>query len=100
FNLAYHDYEEIPLDHDERPRLQRDLGDHNHMLLRNHGTLTVGRSVASAFERMYHLERACSMQVRTRALGNAIYPVEQSAIDKNSELLSNRDRAELRSTHL
>ena len=39
------------------------------MLLRNHGTLTVGRSVASAFERMYHLERACTMQVRTRMLG-------------------------------
>jgi ribulose-5-phosphate 4-epimerase/fuculose-1-phosphate aldolase len=50
FDLAYHDYEGIALDHDERPRLQRDLGDKNHMLLRNHGTLTVGRSVASAFE--------------------------------------------------
>ena len=68
-DLAYHDYEGIALDHDERPRLQKDLGDKNHMLLRNHGTLTVGRSVASAFERMYHLERACTMQVRTRMLG-------------------------------
>ncbi len=68
-DLAYHDYEGIALDHDERPRLQSDLGDKNHMLLRNHGTLTVGRSVASAFERMYHLERACTMQVRTRMLG-------------------------------
>lgn len=99
-DLAYHDYEGIALDHEERPRLQRDLGNSNHMLLRNHGTLTVGRSVASAFERMYHLERACSMQVRTRALGSAVHPVEQSAIDKNSELLANRDRAELRSTQL
>src|ERR1700742_41173 len=53
-DLAYHDYEGIALDHDERPRLQRDLGAKNLMLLRNHGTLTVGRSVASAFERMYH----------------------------------------------
>ena len=51
-DLAYHDYEGIALDHDERPRLQKDLGNKNHMLLRNHGTLTVGRSVASAFERM------------------------------------------------
>ena len=68
-DLAYHDYEGIALDHDERPRLQKDLGTKNHMLLRNHGTLTVGRSVASAFERMYHLERACTMQVRTRMLG-------------------------------
>jgi ribulose-5-phosphate 4-epimerase/fuculose-1-phosphate aldolase len=69
------------------------------MLLRNHGTLTVGRSVASAFERMYHLERACTMQVRTRLLGPT-YPVDQTAIDKNTELLANPDRAELRSTTL
>jgi ribulose-5-phosphate 4-epimerase/fuculose-1-phosphate aldolase len=100
FDLAYHDYEGIALDHDERPRLQKDLGSKNHMLLRNHGTLTVGRSVASAFERMYHLERACSMQVATRALGGSVYPVDQHAIDKNTELLSNPDRAELRSTQL
>jgi ribulose-5-phosphate 4-epimerase/fuculose-1-phosphate aldolase len=100
FDLAYHDYEGIALDHNERPRLQQDLGNANHMLLRNHGTLTVGRSVASAFERMYHLERACSMQVRTRALGTPAYPVEQIAIDRNTELLSNRDNAELRSTML
>jgi ribulose-5-phosphate 4-epimerase/fuculose-1-phosphate aldolase len=99
-DLAYHDYEGIALDHDERPRLQKDLGNHNHMLLRNHGTLTVGRSVASAFERMYHLERACSMQVRTRALGTPVHPVEETAIEKNAELLSNRDRAELRATNL
>ena len=82
-DLAYHDYEGVALDHDERPRLQKDLGNKNHMLLRNHGTLTVGRSVASAFERMYHLERACTMQVRTRMLGPTAYPVEQAVIDKN-----------------
>ena len=68
-DLAYHDYEGVALDHDERPRLQKDLGNKNHMLLRNHGTLTVGRSVASAFERMFHLERACTMQVRTPHAG-------------------------------
>src|SRR6202158_2196062 len=55
YAVAYHDYEGIALDHDERPRLQKDLGDKNHMLLRNHRTLTGGRSVASAFERMYRL---------------------------------------------
>jgi ribulose-5-phosphate 4-epimerase/fuculose-1-phosphate aldolase len=98
-DLAYHDYEGVALDHDERPRLQKDLGEKNHMLLRNHGTLTVGRSVASAFERMYHLERACSMQVRTMMMGPA-YPVEPSVIDKNEALFHNADRAELRSTNL
>ena len=99
-DLAYHDYEGVALDHDERPRLQKDLGNKNHMLLRNHGTLTVGRSVASAFERMYHLERACSMQVRTMMLGPRAYPVEPSVIDKNAQVFGNPDRAELRSTDL
>jgi len=69
-DLVYHDYEGVALDLDERPRLQRDLSRHNIMLLRNHGTLTVGRSVAEAFLRMYLLERACTMQVRTRARGH------------------------------
>src|ERR1700732_2715984 len=100
FDLAYHDYEGSALDHDERPRLQRDLGNKNHMLLRNHGTLTVGRSVASAFERMYHLERACTMQVRTRMLGPTAYPIEKAVVDKNEPLFNNPDRAELRATNL
>src|SRR6201747_794797 len=99
-DLAYHDYEGVALDHDERPRLQKDLGNKNHMLLRNHGTLTVGRSVASAFERMYHLERACTMQVRTRMLGPTAYPVDQLVIEKNETVFGNPDRAELRSTTL
>ena len=98
--LAYHDYEGVALDHDERPRLQKDLGTKNAMLLRNHGTLTVGRSVASAFERMYYLERACTMQVRTRMLGPTAYPVDQIVIDNNAELVSNPERSELRSTKL
>ncbi|MGJ4929700.1 class II aldolase/adducin family protein [Bradyrhizobium sp. HKCCYLS2038] len=99
-DLAYHDYEGVALDHDERPRLQRDLGTKNCMLLRNHGTLTVGRSVASAFERMYHLERACSIQVRTRTLGPSAYPVRDEVIDKNAKLFDNEERVELRSTQL
>lgn len=99
-DLAYHDYEGVALDHDERPRLQRDLGTKNHMLLRNHGTLTVGRSVASAFERMYHLESACSIQVRTRTLGATAYPVRDEVVDKNAKLFDNQDRVELRSNQL
>jgi len=85
-DLAYHDYEGVALDHDERPRLQQDLGTKSSMLLRNHGTLTVGRSVADAFMRMYYLERACSMQVRTRMLGVDLHPTEQTVIDKNVTL--------------
>lgn len=89
-DLAYHDYEGVALDHDERPRLQRDLGDKGTMLLRNHGTLTVGRTVAEAFTRMYFLERACTMQVRTLSAraggGGTLYPTEDSVIEKNKAL--------------
>jgi ribulose-5-phosphate 4-epimerase/fuculose-1-phosphate aldolase len=85
-DLAYHDYEGVALDLAERPRLQQDLGTKNLMLLRNHGTLAVGRSCADAFMRMYYLERACSMQVRTRILGHDDYKTAQPVIDKNVKL--------------
>jgi ribulose-5-phosphate 4-epimerase/fuculose-1-phosphate aldolase len=87
-DLAFHDYEGVALDHDERPRLQRDLGDKNIMLLHNHGTLTVGRTCAEAFLRMYFIERACTMQVRTRMLGgfDQDYPVAPDVIEKNAAL--------------
>ncbi|MEI9993023.1 MAG: class II aldolase/adducin family protein [Rhizomicrobium sp.] len=67
--IAYHDYEGVAFNHDERPRLVADLADKHYMILRSHGTLTVGRSVAEAFSRMYHLERACAMQVAALAGG-------------------------------
>ncbi len=85
-DLAYHDYEGVALDHDERPRLQHDLGSKNLMLLRNHGTLTVGRTVAEAFVRLYYLERACTMQVRTSMLGSEHYPTHPEVIDKNEKM--------------
>ena len=70
--VGYHDYEGVAFDHDERPRLVADLADHNSMILRSHGTLTVGRSVAEAFSRMYHLERACEMQIAALAGGSPV----------------------------
>jgi ribulose-5-phosphate 4-epimerase/fuculose-1-phosphate aldolase len=85
-DLAYHDYEGVALDLDERPRLQRDLSSKNIMLLRNHGTLAVGRSVAEAFLRIYFLERACTMQVRTFALGGAPHQTAPAVIEKNATL--------------
>jgi len=72
-DLAYHDYEGIALDLAERPRLVADLGERSAMLLRNHGTLTVGTSVAGAFLTMYFLERACAMQTATLAGGVNIH---------------------------
>ena len=61
--VAYHDYEGIALDLDERERLVRDLGPHDAMILKNHGLLTVGRTVAEAFYNMYYMEQACRIQV-------------------------------------
>ncbi len=69
-DLAYHDYEGIALDLDERERLIADMGNEKHLLmLRNHGTLAFGRTCADAFARMYFLEQACSIQVRALAGG-------------------------------
>lgn len=62
-DLAYHDYEGIATDLDERERLVNDLGNHNFFMLRNHGTLTVGPNCAIAFLRMYFLEQACRAQI-------------------------------------
>jgi ribulose-5-phosphate 4-epimerase/fuculose-1-phosphate aldolase len=67
--IAYHEYEGVALLLDERPRLVADLGTKNAMLLRNHGTLTVGATVGEAFLTMYFLERACATQVAALAGG-------------------------------
>ncbi|MFI4987225.1 MAG: class II aldolase/adducin family protein [Alphaproteobacteria bacterium] len=71
-SLAYHDYEGIALDLGERERLVRDLGDKSLMMLRNHGTLACGATVADAFVRMHTLERACEMQVAALAGGREL----------------------------
>ena len=73
--LAVHDYEGIATDLDERERLVRDLGARNAMLLRNHGLLTVGRTVAEAFYFMYYLEHACRVQLAAQSSGAALRPV-------------------------
>ena len=70
--IAYHDYEGIVLDLDERDRLIASLGGNNAMILRNHGLLTVGRSVAEAFTRAYYLEKACEIQMDALAMGRPL----------------------------
>lgn len=62
-DVAYHDYEGIATDLDERERLVRDMGNHGLLILRNHGLLTVGANCATAFLRMYFLEQACKAQI-------------------------------------
>lgn len=67
--VAYHDYEGLALNHDERERLVADLGDKPLMLLRNHGTLAVGRTAAEAWIGIFFLERACQQQVAALSAG-------------------------------
>jgi ribulose-5-phosphate 4-epimerase/fuculose-1-phosphate aldolase len=64
-SLAYHDYEGVALRDDEKPRLVKDLGDRTFLILRNHGLLTVGPTIAEAFLAMYVLEAACRIQTMT-----------------------------------
>ncbi|MEP7295915.1 MAG: class II aldolase/adducin family protein [Burkholderiales bacterium] len=67
-NLSYHDYEGVALRDDEKPRLVADLGpDNNFLMLRNHGLLTLGRTIPDAFLAMYLFETVCAIQVRALA---------------------------------
>ena len=77
--IAYHDYEGVALFEEEKERLVEDLGDARLMILRNHGTLALGKNVAEAFTNIYFLEKACSYQVRALS-GNLElnYPSEES----------------------
>ena len=72
-SLAYHDYEGVALRDDEKPRLVKDLGDKNFLMLRNHGLLTLGSTIADAFQSMYLFESTCTIQVRAQAGGALIH---------------------------
>ena len=79
-SLAYHDYEGLAVYDDERGRLRADLGDRKYLILRNHGLLTVGRSIPDAFLSMYFLEMSCQIQISAQAGGNVL-PVPQKVLD-------------------
>jgi ribulose-5-phosphate 4-epimerase/fuculose-1-phosphate aldolase len=84
--IAFHEFEGVALDLDERERLVADLGDKPAMILRNHGTLTVGETIAEAFTRMYYLETACTIQVRALGMGRPLHRVPGEVVDKVSAL--------------
>ena len=71
-DVAFHDYEGVAVDLDERERLVADLGTKNAMILRNHGTLAVGKNVGECFIRLYYLERACQAQIMALSAGENI----------------------------
>ena len=80
--VAYHDYEGIAFDLDERERLVADMGDKHLMLLRNHGTLSAGVSCAAAWLAIYFLERACTMQIRAQSSGARLTTPRQGVPEK------------------
>ena len=73
-SLGYHDYEGVALRDDEKPRLVRDLGHNDHLMLRNHGLLTVGANIPDTFLSMYVFESACAIQIRAQS-GGELVPV-------------------------
>jgi ribulose-5-phosphate 4-epimerase/fuculose-1-phosphate aldolase len=80
-SLAYHDYEGVALRDDEKPRLQADLGEANFLMLRNHGLLTVGKTVPDAFLAMYLFETTCQIQVAAQAGGGELVRVDPRIIE-------------------
>jgi ribulose-5-phosphate 4-epimerase/fuculose-1-phosphate aldolase len=80
-SLAYHDYEGVALRDDEKPRLVADLGRNNFLMLRNHGLLTLGPTIADALLNMYLFEAVCNIQIRAQAGGGALVHVEPHIIE-------------------
>ena len=84
-DLAFHDYEGIAVDLSERERLVADLGDKSAMLLRNHGTLAVGKNVGECFVKLYFLERACQAQIMALSAGDQVNNPPQGSPEITAE---------------
>jgi len=80
-SLGYHDYEGVALNAEEKPRLVRDLGDNTFLMLRNHGLLTVGSTIADAFLAMYLFESACTIQLRAQAASPELISIEPKVLE-------------------
>jgi ribulose-5-phosphate 4-epimerase/fuculose-1-phosphate aldolase len=87
-SLAYHDYEGLALNEEEKPRLVSDLSDKNYLILRNHGLLTIGKTAAEAFLSMYILERACRIQILAQSGGVELHRVAEPIIDLTAKQMS------------
>jgi ribulose-5-phosphate 4-epimerase/fuculose-1-phosphate aldolase len=83
-SLGYHQYEGVALRDDEKPRLQADLGNATFLMLRNHGLLTVGRTIADAFLSMYIFETTCQIQIAAQG-GGELIAVQTQILDGVAE---------------
>jgi len=86
--IAYHDFEGITVNADEKPRLIANLGDKSLMILRNHGLLAGGRTIPEAFQNLWAMERACEVQVATDSTGRPNIPVSPEILAKSEELMA------------
>jgi ribulose-5-phosphate 4-epimerase/fuculose-1-phosphate aldolase len=81
-HIGYHDYNGVVLDLTERDSLVNDLGDNNALIFRNHGLLTVGRTIAEAFNAMHRLELSCKSQLAAMACGVEMTAVPARVLDE------------------
>ncbi len=87
-SLAYHDYEGVFLREDEKPRLQADLGDKHFYILRNHGLVTAGGSIADTFLMMFIFQRACEIQVMAQSGGGELVHIPQAVLDGATQMMA------------
>lgn len=90
--VGYHNYEGIALDLAERERLVTDLGEHRVLILRNHGLLTAGRTIAEAFYLMYYLDQACQLQVKTMATGGKAFVIDHQLAERTAQQCTRYER--------
>jgi len=86
-SLGYHDYEGVALRDDEKPRLQKDLGDRTFLMLRNHGLLVVGNTVPEAFLNMYTFENTCRIQIDAQAGGGELVHVDPRILEGLAQVM-------------
>jgi ribulose-5-phosphate 4-epimerase/fuculose-1-phosphate aldolase len=86
-SLAYHDYEGVAFRPDEKPRLQADLGNANFLMLRNHGLLTVGKTIPDAFLSMYTFENTCRIQIDAMAGGGELTSVNPAILNGMADVM-------------
>lgn len=87
-SLSYHDYEGVVLDPAEAPRLAQDLADTRHMILRNHGLLTVGATVSMTFLALYNLQRSCEMQIAAESGDAPLIPISEKIMEKTRAMFA------------
>jgi len=83
--VAYHDFEGVAEDLDERERLVADLGDRNYMVLRNHGLMVCSATIGQAFKEMYAMEKACKTQLAIMQAGGKVIRISDNLLEHTAQ---------------